>query len=325
MRTPAEPVQPPTSPCPDTSTDVGPRLLWWRELATIAAFYLVYTVVRNEFGSSDIPAGVAYEHAKTVIRIERSLGIFFEQRLQNLFVEPVYEGERLVSLRFAFPGAKPILWIADVIYGSLHFIVTPWVLVLLWRRAPGSYRKWRNVLASTTALALVGFALFPLMPPRLLAACDSPHGACDTSYEFVDTMKHVGGLWSFDSETMQRISNQYAAMPSLHFAWAAWCWLAARRLLRRRARRLMAAYPWVTLVVIVVTANHYWLDAVGGAVTLAVSFPLAGLFTRITTGRRCRTRSHRDLRGGASRGEGVIAGRGPAADPRDVVADPRWD
>ena len=94
----------------------------------------------------------------------------------------------------------------------------------------------------------------------------------------MDTVADVGGLWSFDSGTMQRVSNQYAAMPSLHFAWATWCMLALWPTLRTRASRaLIAAYPLATLFAVVVTGNHFWIDAVGGLVVLAAGQVLSGL------------------------------------------------
>jgi len=102
-----------------------------------------------------------------------------------------------------------------------------------------------------------------------------------TNSTFVDTLQRFGGLWSFDSGTMQSISNQYAAMPSLHFAWSTWCWLALRPVVPRRSLRLLlAAYPWLTLFAIVVTANHYWIDAAGGALALALGYMIGTAITR---------------------------------------------
>jgi hypothetical protein len=120
---------------------------------------------------------------------------------------------------------------------------------------------WRNALAMTTAVALIGFAFYPLMPPRLLPA----------SYGFVDTLKVFGSLWSFDSGTMHKISNQYAAMPSLHFAWATWSTVVLAPMVKRNwAKALVFAYPAATLFAIVVTANHYFLDAVAGAAIFGI-------------------------------------------------------
>jgi membrane-associated phospholipid phosphatase len=99
------------------------------------------------------------------------------------------------------------------------------------------------------------------MPPRLL-----PH-----SYGFVDTLQSVGGLWSFDSGAMSKVSNQFAAMPSLHFAWSTWCALVIVTTTRHTWVKVLAVcYPLLTVFAITVTGNHYWLDAAGGAVILTV-------------------------------------------------------
>ena len=114
------------------------------------------------------------------------------------------------------------------------------------------------------------------MPPRLLFTAG--HG----TYGFVDSLAKYPTFWSFDSGAIQNISNQYAAMPSLHFGWSSWCALVMAPTFRRRwARGLMWAYPFVTLFAIVVTANHYVLDAVGGAAALGLGFLLGRLVTQI--------------------------------------------
>jgi hypothetical protein len=230
----------------------APRLRWWREALYVLAFYGVYTVIRNTGAATD-SAAHAFRNARSVIRAERLLGLFFEERAQDLFLPWEW------FVRF---------W--NVFYGSAHFVVTAAALVWLFRRHPARYPLWRNTLAATTGLALIGFALYPLMPPRLLPA----------SYGFVDTLREVGGLWSFDSGAMQRISNQYAAMPSLHFAWAAWSAFVLLPAARATwAKLLVAAYPALTLFAIVVTANHYWLDAAGGALVLLAGWALANAVT----------------------------------------------
>jgi hypothetical protein len=244
-----------------------PRLRWWREVFYVIAIYVVYSSVRNQFGSAGGPSGqsnrIAYEHGIDIIQIQRFLHLDFEPALQRWYLDLPANG-----------------WIGfwNVFYGTAHFIVTAVALIWLFRRMPERYPLWRNTLALTTGLALIGFALYPLMPPRLLDSC-GPYGAC-VHYGFVDTLKEIGGLWSFDSGTMQKISNQYAAMPSLHCAWAIWSVLVLWPGVRRRgARVLLAGYPFVTLFAIVVTANHYWIDAVGGAAVLGAGFLLARVVT----------------------------------------------
>lgn len=225
----------------------APRLRWWREVLYILAFYGVYTLVRNK-GLKGNGRIQAFHNARRVITAERWTWTYHELRIQRTFIH--WHG----FIQF---------W--NVFYGSAHFIVTVVAFVYLFRKVPERYPLWRNTLAWTTGLALIGFAFFPLMPPRLLPG----------SYHFVDTLKVVGGLWNFDSGTMQKISNQYAAMPSLHFGWSSWCAFVLAPAIRRRwLRALMWAYPFITLFAIVVTANHFILDAAGGAVVLGAGFVL---------------------------------------------------
>ena len=235
----------------------GP-LRWWREVLYILAFYGVYSVVRNTQGSAAVSAAHAMGNALHVIRVERLFGVYREQAIQQ-----------------AFLGNRLFIEFWNLFYGTFHFIVTAFALIYVFRKFPGRYRRWRNALAFTTALALIGFATFPLMPPRLLPA----------SFGYVDTLRAYGSLWSFDSGAVHKISNQYAAMPSLHFAWAAWSALVLVPVLAARwAKALAVAYPVCTLLAIVVTANHYVLDAAGGVVVLGagalVGFPLAARVER---------------------------------------------
>ena len=260
-----------TSAAPTATPTAGepvddPRhgLHWWRELLYVGVFYLLYSGTRNLFGSAGGGSTThALHNAERVIRLEQWLGIFHEQTVQSWFL-----------------GWPWFLRIWNIYYGTLHFVVPIGVLVALFRRWPSAYRLWRNTLAFTTGLALLGFSLFPLMPPRLL--CDCLYGGGATSDRgFVDTIDRYGGLWTFDSGTVKSISNQYAAMPSLHVAWALWCALALYPRLRHRwAKALVVLYPVATVFAIVVTANHYLLDAVGGVLVLAAGYLIARLATR---------------------------------------------
>jgi hypothetical protein len=241
------------------------RLLWWKEALIVAAFYAVYTWTRNLFGSNKIAAdGIpdqAFTNAERVIQLERWLGLFHEETIQDWFLP-----------------YRTFIQFWNTFYGVLHFAVTLGVFILLYVKRADVFPQWRNTLAAMTSLAIVGFAWFPLMPPRLLdkpcPAVDPSQygGACIPSrfrgtggFGFVDTLAEYGGPWSFDSEAMASISNQYAAMPSLHIGWSTWCAIAVWPLLsRRRTKAVLLLYPAATLFCIVVTANHYWLDGVGG-------------------------------------------------------------
>jgi len=171
--------------------------------------------------------------------------------------------------------SRPLIVLLNYVYGSLHFVITAGAVIWLYRRHPGDYPRWRNTLALTTVLALIGFVFWPLMPPRLLYTAG--HG----SYGFVDTLAKYPTFWSFDSGTIHKISNQYAAMPSLHFGWSLFCASALAPRLRRRPARVVAVlYPLLTLAAIVTTANHYFLDAAGGAVVFLAGYLLSRRFTR---------------------------------------------
>ena len=254
--------RPATGAAPAGPPVVRSRLRWWKEVLYIAAFYGLYSFIRNTQGSASVSAAHAFANARDVIRVEEALRLYFEEGLQE-----------------AFLGWRPFIQFWNLFYGTFHFVVTIAALVLLFRRFPARYPRWRNTLAATTGLALIGFATYPLMPPRLLP----------TSYGFVDTLRVYGGLWSFDSGPVAQVSNQYAAMPSLHMGWSIWSTLVLYPMLRRPWSRVtVALYPAATLFAIVVTANHYWLDAVGGAAVLAAGaaagFALTGTTFRHPVG-----------------------------------------
>ena len=257
----------PQARCPQQDAGPGSGLHWWVEVLLVLSFYVVYSTIRNLFGSESISAADALANAERIIDLERSIGLYRELGLQQAFVDHRW------FIQF---------W--NLFYGTFHFTMTVFALVWVYRRFPHLYARHRSTFLCTTGLALFGFALFPLMPPRLLSDCGEFGGCLATLHPYMDTMAEVGGLWSFDSGTMQRVSNQYAAMPSLHFAWAAWCALVIWPIVSNRmARVLVAVYPIATLFAVVVTGNHFWLDAVGGLVVLGVGSLLAGVLVRAWT------------------------------------------
>ncbi len=148
----------------------------------------------------------------------------------------------------------------DYYYAVAHFAVTLAVMMLLYRRSRPTARRLAAAWYVTNLLALLGFWLYALAPPRLL-----PGRA------YVDTVVvfHTWGSWG--TGAVASASNQYAAMPSLHLAWASWCTVGIWHLTRRRSVRLLGvAYPLATLFVVLGTANHYLLDAFAGVVAMAI-------------------------------------------------------
>jgi hypothetical protein len=243
-------------------TSTGHRLHWWVEMAAIVVFYVVYSTIRN---ANEGSPSSAYHHATQVIDLEQTLGMYHEAGLQH----------------WVDRHAHWLILFCNYFYGSLHFIVTVAVLVLLYRRFSDDYPLWRNALAVCTGLALIGFITYPLMPPRLLDVHVATAGLTHAPYGFVDTLSKDPAFWSFNSGGVNKISNQFAAMPSLHIGWSTWCaWAGAPHVRRWWVKVLLHAYPWVTLTAIVLTANHYFLDAAGGMVVFLAGYMLSRRFTR---------------------------------------------
>jgi hypothetical protein len=233
----------------------GSVVYWWREILAVLLFYVAYSAVRNANKSHP---SEAFLNARKIIEWEHTIGLFHEATLERW------------ALHF-----KPLIIICNYYYGSLHFVVTIAVAVVLFRRWSDHYPLWRNTLGISTAIALIGFVTFPLMPPRLLPA----------HYGFVDTLEKYPTIWSFDSGAVSRISNQFAAMPSVHCCWALWCaCVLVPRVRHPVARAAAMLYPVFTVTVIVLTANHYFLDAIAGFMTLGIGYGAARLTTR--SGRR---------------------------------------
>jgi hypothetical protein len=235
----------PRGPLARLRTPRNPRL--WFEILLIGVSYWLYSLVRNAVPEQQ---RTALRHARSVWSLEGHLGLDVERSVNHTV-------DRLDWLIVGM----------NYYYATLHFIVTIGVLVWLYVRHPGRYAPARLALFVTTWLALVGFYAFPLAPPRLMAGGG-----------FIDTVK-VHNTWgSMSQGSMAHVSNQYAAMPSMHIGWSLWCGITLVTLARPLwAKILGGLYPAVTLLVIVSTGNHFWLDAVGGAVCLSVGFGAAYL------------------------------------------------
>ncbi len=268
-----------STPITESATPQSEGLKWWHEVLLAGVFYFVYSQVRNFFGAGPESRVIALGHARDVIKIEDSLHLWIEPRLQSWYLGLPSHG---------------FIKVWNVYYGTAHFIVTVGVLVAAYRLAPTSYRFIRTTLAGMTALALIGFASFTLMPPRLLGV-DSPYGAClgqgadCHGYGVVDTIDVWGGLWKFGEGGMAAVSNQYAAMPSLHIGWSTWCAVSMVLVIGTGWKRyLWFLYPATTFFCILVTGNHYWLDAFFGIVALAGGTLIALGFERLRTNRLAR-------------------------------------
>jgi PAP2 superfamily len=223
-----------------------PRLPAAVELVTIGVGYAAYRLVALAFPAS---RHVAFAHAAAIWHAERWLHLGMEPSLNHMV------------------AAHPVLAeMTGYYYGSLHFIVTPLILAWLWLRRPAAFGRLRSALVLATVAANVVFWTWPVAPPRFAIP-----GMSDilARYHILD----AGNPHGPDS-----LVNLYAAMPSLHVAWAAWCAAAIVVTTRTRWRYLAWLYPAGTTLVVLATANHFVFDAAAGLFLTTVAL----LATRVT-------------------------------------------
>jgi hypothetical protein len=243
---------------PSVRTPVPSRVSWWRELALLAGVYAAYLAIRAQI---TLDPGAAEAAGRALLRIESWLSLDIER-----------------SLNDALHTVPAVAVAADYVYATLHYLLTPAVLVWLAVRHRAAYRSGRNSLLVATAIGLVGFWLLPTAPPRLLEGA----GFADTMAVFSEY-----GWWGGAASAprgMEGLSNQYAAMPSLHVGWAVWVALMLVAHSRSATvRRWAWTYPALTTLVVMATANHYLLDAVAGALCAVAGVVLPGRPALVTS------------------------------------------
>ncbi|MFE9253707.1 bifunctional glycosyltransferase 87/phosphatase PAP2 family protein [Streptomyces sp. NPDC006879] len=231
-----------------------PLLPFWRrvlgrpnlllELLLIRVGYSLYSHIR---AAATGGRGVAEDNGRQIVAVERALGIDIEHAVNAVVVQT--------------PWLKAFF---NFYYTSFHFVVPLAILAVLYWRRPADYRWARASLGLGTVIALFGFWLYPLAPPRLMPGLG-----------FVDTVHGPQDLAHPQYGAMTAISNQYAAMPSLHFGWSLWCGIVIVLLAPRLWQKTLGLlHPLFTVCAIVATANHWVLDAVGGAVVIGCGFVL---------------------------------------------------
>ena len=245
---------------PSHDTAARPPLV--RELLLVVGLFVVYKVGRQLATGH---TGEAFHNAHRVWDWERALHLPGEGAVQTALLH-----------------SDTLVHIANTYYATVHFPATLAFLIWMYLRRPVHYVWARRVLAAVTAAALVLHLTFPLAPPRLL----------DTA-GLVDTGQVYGPTVYGAHPATDEMANQFAAMPSLHFGWALMVAIGLIAATRSRWRWLWLLHPLLTLLVIVGTANHYWLDAI--AVTALLGIALAVIHpphrTATTAG---RTEEHTD-------------------------------
>lgn len=204
-----------------------------RELVHVLGAFLVYNVGRM-LAAQELDRADA--HAQSILDVQRWLRLPTEASVQVWAL-----------------GHEWVIDLANRYYVSVHFPVTIAVLVWLYRYRRRAYTWAKRALLVATGTALVFHVLVPVTPPRLLSSL----GMVDTG--------HAGGMSIYQAPVLASMSNEYAAMPSLHVGWALLIAIVMVAACRSRWRWLWLLHPLATLFVVVSTANHYWLDGLAGS------------------------------------------------------------
>jgi hypothetical protein len=221
-----------------------------RQILLFCGAYWVYRIVR---GIVDSEAALAFENARHVIRLEHHLG---------LFVEP--------SVQTWATGRTWLIDIASWMYLNSHFTVTTCTLAFIYLFRNEHFYFVRNMFMVAMGIALAGYLLYPTAPPRMLP-----------EWGFTDSVSNFTGV--NDSGSANLLVNPYAAVPSMHVAFALMLAVPMMRMARHGwIRALWSVYPALITFVVVSTGNHYIFDALTGALTAGVSALAAQLlFARV--------------------------------------------
>jgi PAP2 superfamily len=242
---PALPGRPPSARTGAAGLNVlATRPRWWAEALVVAWLCWVYDAINN---LAPLRVHAALVHGWGVLHLERTLGLDPELALNRWLAAHHTLG----------------LLLSDY-YDNAHFVVTLGLLGWLWYRRADLYRPLRNTLVAINVLGLLVFWLYPTAPPRLLAGSG-----------FDDVVAATGALGGWHTGTLAPVANQFAALPSLHMAWAVWCALVLWSLSRHIYVRVAAVlYPCMTCLAVLATGNHYLLDVFAGVATAALAYLL---------------------------------------------------
>ncbi len=254
------------------------RTRWWVEALVVVWLCWVYDAINN---LAPLRVHAALVHGRAVLSLERSLGLDPE-----------------VALNRWLAGHHTLGLLLSDYYDNAHFVVTLGLLGWLWYRRADIYAPLRNVLVAINAIGFAVFWLYPTAPPRLLSGSG-----------FTDVVASTGAFGGWHTGSLAVVANQFAAMPSLHMAWAVWCTLVIWAMTKRdsvsegpdRSRETRAsgasprfgqpasgrlrhphwwariaavAYPCVTCVAVLATGNHYLLDVLAGVATAVLAVVL---------------------------------------------------
>lgn len=222
-----------------------------RELLVFCGIYWLYRIVRGVV--VDRP-DAALANAERIVDLERALRLYPEPALNAWAATHPVAGET-----------------ATWLYLNAHFVVTTVALAWLYLRHHDRFGPVRNAFCVAMGLALVLYVLVPTAPPRLLPGAG-----------YTDLVQAKTGV----PDAAAALYNPYAAIPSMHVAFALLLAVAWAPLVRRRAARIAwTAYPLLVTAATVLTGNHFWVDAAAGAVVASAGLFIAGWVGRVASAR----------------------------------------
>ncbi len=212
----------------------------FRQLGLFALADVCYETVR---GIAEGKASVAFANAEMLIDWEKATGTFFEPDLQAALI-----------------SQKWLIDLTNFLYMNSHFVLTTGFLVWMYLRRNETFYFVRNMFMIAMGLALIGYTLLPTAPPRLIP-----------DEGFIDTITLYAQV-NHDSALVQMFVNPYAAVPSMHCAFALMIGVTGAIVCRTRAAQAFwCVYPAIVFFVVVVTANHFWLDGAAGALVAGLA------------------------------------------------------
>jgi hypothetical protein len=220
------------------------------QLAVIAAGYYAWRYAR---GAVDGSMTASFAHARNLVDVERSLGTLIEPGLQDWAVSTGWPAE-----------------IARWGYANLHFKGSCLALAATYFIFRGSFGFVRNMVLAAMAISVIGYALYPTAPPRFLPELG------------LDPSSAVTGNQPLLSSPGDPLFNPFAAVPSMHVGLSLiFAWSLALLVRPRALKALLFCYPLLMTYVVVASGNHFWLDAVLGALTAAAAAGVAILLGRL--------------------------------------------
>lgn len=205
----------------------------------ITLFYLTYYAYSLARGVADNPGAAqeAFDNARRVISVERTLGIFVEPTVQAWAA-----------------GSGFIIDASSWVYVNAQTSITLGALVFIYLFRNPSFYFVRNMMIIGMGIAICGYVLFPTAPPRFFP-----------EWGFQDSVSTMFGVESGDTK-VDTLFNPYAAIPSMHVGFSLMIgWSLARLVKHPVAKLVWRVYPLLVVFVIVATANHFLMDAILGA------------------------------------------------------------